>query len=724
MPLSSSLWWTMYIVFLEGKEVGFNRLGTRIVALVVGFLIISVGIIAVGSVRISSRGLTNMSIYYESAVAKENAENLNGVFMEFTQAVRDIQNNVAAYFDKSDMASIPSQWSAFTSDISLILQLLAEDFPHVRQVFITLNPEVLKTQMICDLTLSRKDAKSSFKSIEDSESITNLLNRNNPETEWFWGALDSKKPVWGDPQEANGMYVMTLSMPVLKDGKVFAVVGMDFDAQFIPDKLREEKIYDTGYVWLLNEEGNFLYHPVEAFMGKGLDEIENGYYAQYWDQIKREPQGRFKSKLRGDIIAVSYATLPNGMVLGTQASASEALAPVAALKKATLLIAVVVLFVAIIITSWVIRKMTKPLQDVAKKALYITENSDLSVRLETDSKIVEIRAIVDALNAMVVGISGIVSAIVRSSKTVLNKAEDMSAASEESAAAVEQVSELVKQSEMKTQDSAAATQQANAGIQEVAAAAQTGAKAASEAGESAVNIANAAERGGDAVRKMSTLIDETSTAGGNVGQAIRLLADTVEKISSFVSTITAIADQTNLLALNAAIEAARAGDAGRGFAVVAEEVRKLAEESAKSAEEVNHVIIEISERSRKALTDQEGAEKYMVQLVQEAKETKDIIDHVVVQVAQVSDHVQSIAATMEEQSASAEEMTAGMDSVARTGQEISDQMKQITQATEDQAKVTESIAQSAEEMVTLSRAMEDAVARFKLEEEEKSLATL
>ncbi|WMI71502.1 hypothetical protein RBH88_11695 [Aminobacterium sp. MB27-C1] len=66
--------------------------------------------------------------------------------MEFTQAVRDIQNNVAAYFDKSDMASIPcAMVCTFTSDISLILQLLAEDFPHVRQVFITLNPEVLKT---------------------------------------------------------------------------------------------------------------------------------------------------------------------------------------------------------------------------------------------------------------------------------------------------------------------------------------------------------------------------------------------------------------------------------------------------------------------------------------------------------------------------------------------------------------------------------------------------
>ncbi|WMI71503.1 hypothetical protein RBH88_11700 [Aminobacterium sp. MB27-C1] len=72
--------------------------------------------------------------------------------------------------------------------------------------------------------------------------------------------------------------------------------------------------------------------------GKGLDEIENGYYAQYWDQIKREPQGRFKSKLRGDIICCFLRkSLPNlGMVFRYSGFwHQKPFAPVAALKKAT-----------------------------------------------------------------------------------------------------------------------------------------------------------------------------------------------------------------------------------------------------------------------------------------------------------------------------------------------------------------------------------------------------
>ncbi len=96
-------------------------------------------------------------------------------------------------------------------------------------------------------------------------------------------------------------------------------------------------------------------------------------------------------------------------------------------------------------------------------------------------------------------------------------------------------------------------------------------------------------------------MDQLSGKMSHMNERISGLSDTADNINKFVSTITSISDQTNLLALNAAIEAARAGDAGRGFSVVADEVRALANETNKSANEVAELVQGIIQSTRAAV---------------------------------------------------------------------------------------------------------------------------
>ena len=110
---------------------------------------------------------------------------------------------------------------------------------------------------------------------------------------------------------------------------------------------------------------------------------------------------------------------------------------------------------------------------------------------------------------------------------------------------------------------------------------------------SAQNVYETAVKGGDALKNAIKVTDKMRTSSEDAVRSVARLDDEAKKIENIVNTITAIAQQTNLLALNAAIEAARAGDHGRGFAVVAEEVRKLAENSARSAGEIASLIEEI-----------------------------------------------------------------------------------------------------------------------------------
>ena len=119
---------------------------------------------------------------------------------------------------------------------------------------------------------------------------------------------------------------------------------------------------------------------------------------------------------------------------------------------------------------------------------------------------------------------------------------------------------------------------------------------------SSIDVRTATEQGKQIIHRLNDIYMENSLANEKVSEGVLVLGHNSSKISAITGSLKAITEQTNLLALNASIEAARAGEAGRGFSVVAEEVRKLAEQSASSAVQINNVIKEI-EANIKSLTE-------------------------------------------------------------------------------------------------------------------------
>ncbi len=166
-------------------------------------------------------------------------------------------------------------------------------------------------------------------------------------------------------------------------------------------------------------------------------------------------------------------------------------------------------------------------------------------------------------------------------------------------------------------------------------------------------------------------------------EELNKMIDKVDKssnlIGNIVETIISIANQTNLLALNASIESARAGEAGRGFAVVAEEIRKLAEQTSSSTEEIKKIITEIQDNTENAVKKMEVSFNYMMSQSDIVNETEKIFNHISensykllnsMQVIQMENsemiegkndiinYMESIATSAEENSASSEEICA------------------------------------------------------------------
>lgn len=205
-------------------------------------------------------------------------------------------------------------------------------------------------------------------------------------------------------------------------------------------------------------------------------------------------------------------------------------------------------------------------------------------------------------------------------------------------------------------------------------------------------------------------IEDIKESFSMVNNKVINLSESVSKVSSITDAITAIADQTNLLALNAAIEAARAGEAGRGFAVVADEVRKLAEESKSSADEIRNLIVLINEDTievtntakdvdilvKSQIEKVDSTVKSFGDILSSVEEIAPSIDEVYRSVdltVEVKDAVlsktENVSSIIEEASASTEEISASSEEMAASAQEISESVQALAHIADELVKSVE-----------------------------------
>lgn len=338
---------------------------------------------------------------------------------------------------------------------------------------------------------------------------------------------------------------------------------------------------------------------------------------------------------------------------------------------------------------------------------------DLSEQVEINRKD-EIGRLGNEINRMVDNLKGLVSSVKQNSEQVAAASEELSASAEQTSKATEQISTAVLQAADGTESQTRSVQEASQSINKMSDGIQQ-VSTASQSVSSAVDLTlDKAEEGKTSVQMAVGQMTRINETVHKLGTVIVELGEHSKKIGSITEVITGISEQTNLLALNAAIEAARAGESGKGFAVVANEVRKLAEQSSKSAQEISTLVTWIQKETSNAVSSMEKAKNEVDEGIEVVETAGGSFEQIYQSISDVASQAQKVSTAIEQVAAGSKEIVRAVDSIVQVTEETAAGTQEVSAATEEQLASMEDISQSAFSLSRMAEELQEKVSTFKI----------
>lgn len=512
----------------------------------------------------------------------------------------------------------------------------------------------------------------------------------NPANEpWYKMTINTNKTTIFGPEEykeMSGQLVKYISInkEIIKKGKPIGIISSEIRTKEIDDIIASKVLMNSGSMVLLKEDGTTLAHTNQSIIGKTLDELGLIELSQAFKTLKEE--GKSVYSLNG-MKKISYfkriANTPF-VLLGT-VPYIEVDKPLNALLKQFIFAGMASIIVALVLLYFVIMVGLKPLSIMKMHAKNLSSgNGDLTKTLD-DTKNDEISLVSKEINRFIQKTKDIIIMAKNLSNENASVSHELSVTSLEVGKRVESSTVLNMEA-----DTIATTifEDINSSIKNA------------EQSKIEIEKANAdLQEAQKIITNLSRKVQMSSQAEIELAQKIACLNENAQQVQSILDIIADIADQTNLLALNAAIEAARAGEHGRGFAVVADEVRKLAERTQKSLNEINATIKVILQAIIETSAEMNQNSEHMEEL---SKVSHGVEEKIIKTVSIMSNAIASNKKTLDEY--------VGISNKIKF---MTNKISEVNEISSKNARSVEEIANAASHLNNLTDSLNNTLSQFK-----------